>query len=126
MGKQNLAKGQSAEQILCSLLEANHWIIQERNAYFRCGELDIVAIDPQGILAFIEVKSSWNSKGQRPAARVSGGKQHRIWKSAQVWCARRNIFDTACRFDVFGARKVEDSWLIEYLPNAFMGESSTW
>lgn len=126
MGKTNLAKGQSVEQILCSLLEANHWSILDRNAYFRCGELDIVAKDSQGILVFIEVKSSWHWNRQRPSARVSGGKQHRIWKSAQAWCARWNQLEIPCRFDVFGARKINNSWLIEYTPNAFGGESSTW
>lgn len=124
--KFNTRKGKWAENLAKDLLITQGWKIQGQNFYFRGGELDIVARDPLNVLVFVEVKSSWKAYLARPQARVSEGKQFRLWRAALAWTCQNNLMDEPSRFDVIALVKVGQSWKMEHIPHAFYGPSSTW
>lgn len=97
--------GRSAERIAADRLQGSGWLLIERNARTRYGELDLVALDGR-TLVFVEVKAgrAGSSAGpERPALAVDRRKQLRLRRLARLWLAggRAPQFDHL-RFDVIG------------------------
>lgn len=61
------AQGRAFEETVCTLLRVEGWHIVERHVYHEGAEIDIVAIDPEGVTWWIECKGSW--RGLVPGAR---------------------------------------------------------
>jgi putative endonuclease len=98
--------GQLAEDLVARRLAAAGWVIVERNARTRYGELDIVARDGH-TLVFVEVKAgrSGNSFGpERPILAVDARKQRRVRKLATAWMSERRGTPpyAEIRFDAVG------------------------
>jgi putative endonuclease len=71
-----------------------------RNFSCQTGELDLVMVDPEGVLVFVEVKTR-TDEGFSPAeAAVTGRKKHRMARAARYFLATHDIQDRPCRFDV--------------------------
>jgi len=107
-------------------LGAAGWVIVERNARTRHGELDIVARDARA-LVFVEVKAGreGNDFGpERPVHSVGPQKQRRIRRLASAWIAAHRgslPFYAEIRFDAVGvsfdrAGRVTE---VEHVENAF-------
>lgn len=99
-------EAEAAEHLL-----ANGYRIHERNwRAGRRGEIDIIAVDPQGILVFVEVKSrragacldaaALADAFQMGLAAVNYAKQRKLSAAARKYVAERRIWNAACRFDV--------------------------
>lgn len=91
---------------MASRLIADGWRILDRNARFRGGELDIVAIEAK-VLVFVEVKAARSAHGpcpQRPELAVGPVKQRRLRRLAAAWLAynRSSPAWAELRFDVVG------------------------
>jgi putative endonuclease len=98
--------GQRAEELVARRLAAAGWLIVERNARTRYGELDIVARDGD-TLVFLEVKAGREGAAfgpERPVLAVDARKQRRVRRLATAWMAeRRNVPPYAeIRFDAVG------------------------
>jgi len=71
-----------------------------RNVSCKTGELDLVMIDPEGMLVFVEVKTRAD-EGFAPAeAAITGAKQRRITQAARYFLRTHDLQDHPCRFDV--------------------------
>ena len=81
--------GRRAEQLAAARLARAGWLILERNARTRFGEIDIVAADGR-TLVFVEVKAARAGHGpfcERPELAVGPAKQRRLRRLAAAWLA---------------------------------------
>lgn len=91
---------------------------------FRCrwGEIDLIALAPDGVLCFVEVKTRSTSRFAQAREAVTPAKQHRLRASAALYLAQSRL-DCPCRFDVaevYPARKGRPGTPeIRYIINAF-------
>ncbi|HEY9718287.1 MAG TPA: YraN family protein [Trichormus sp.] len=100
--------GRQGESLVVNQLQESGWRIVERNwRSGKHGEVDIIALDPDSILVFLEVKTRRTHDEAEPAARagfdsVHGLKQHRIMRLAMQFLTERCLTpeDLPCRFDV--------------------------
>ena len=77
--------GNKGEDIACTWLQKNNFLIIDRNYNKKWGELDIVAVKDK-IIHFIEVKSSTvDGKGHRPEENVHDLKIRRLKRVIQTY-----------------------------------------
>jgi putative endonuclease len=89
---------------------------------FRCdgGELDLIMADPEGAVAFVEVKTRRNEDFAQAQDAVTPEKRRRMTRAAKVFARKYKLQDRPMRFDVVAvilgdAVKPE----IRHYPNAF-------
>jgi putative endonuclease len=109
-------QGQRWEDKAADFLQQQGLGILARNLRCKAGEIDLIAMEPDGTLVFIEVRQrSLNSFG-RAADTVNHAKQQRLVRAAHfilpLISARFLHSKTpACRFDVMGYDGAELIWL---------------
>ncbi len=116
----NKAVGEAGEQRATEYLQKSGYTILERNFRSRGGEVDIVARDRDGCIAFVEVKTRQNLNYGLPQLAVTQRKQHQISKGALSWLTRNRMHGRTARFDVI-AVLLQDATdpKIEHIINAF-------
>lgn len=81
------------------------------------GEIDVVALSPDGYLTAIEVKYRKSDRYGSPFSAVTPVKQRKIYKTLLFYLSEHNIsVETKCRFDVIG---IQGDGVIVHLTNAF-------
>ena len=86
----SIAKGKEAEDKASSFLEANGYMILDRNFHSKFGEIDIIA-QKENILHFCEVKFS---EKYDPLIQITPQKMQKIIKTIQYYFLKtRNIKD---------------------------------
>ncbi len=77
--------GRRGEQLAAQHLTARGWEVLARN--WRCneGEIDIVAVDPDGVLVFVEVKPRSGLGYGLPLERITNEKARRLRGLAARW-----------------------------------------
>ena len=93
--------GLLGEGLACRELERRGYLILERRARSRHGEIDIVARDGDS-LVFVEVKTRKNNRFGLARAAVSWRKQKKLAHLAQYYAARRSWGHMPIRFDIVG------------------------
>jgi putative endonuclease len=91
------------------------YAIEARNFRTRQGELDIVAVAPDGTLVFVEVKAAGSTACGNPLFRITPSKRKAIVGMARRYMYDRKLIGRACRFDVIGIFRGK----IDHIPNAF-------
>lgn len=81
----NRRLGQAGEDLTVGFLGQRGFQVLDRNWRCRQGEVDVVALDPGGKLAFIEVKTRSSHRCGTPAAAVTGRKLARMRQVAAAW-----------------------------------------
>lgn len=71
-----------------------------RNFSCRTGELDLVMVDPDGSIVFVEVKTRTGEQFACAEAMITPGKKRRVKRAARYFLACHGIQDRVCRFDV--------------------------
>ncbi len=92
-------KGRVGEDAAVRTLVARGYVVLERNARTKRGELDVVALDGD-VLVFVEVRSRKDDAFGGAAATVDGRKQARVVRAAWSWLVRVPQPWPRCRFDV--------------------------
>ncbi|MBI2170780.1 MAG: ribonuclease HII [Chloroflexi bacterium] len=94
------ARGLSAEEAAATYLRRNGYQVLARN--YRCpwGEVDIVAQDGKGSLAFVEVKARRSVRMGSPVEAVTRRKQQRLAMAAQDYLQRQGLEGREWRIDV--------------------------
>ena len=82
-----LKLGETGEQYVANYLTMNGNQILSRNWRIREGELDIVAIDQEGLILFVEVKTRTSIAFGDPLESIDRKKLFRIQKLALAWLA---------------------------------------
>lgn len=120
--------GRQGEAVARQFLEAKGWTIIDYN--WRAGrkaEIDIVAIEPSGVVVFVEVKTrrTYDLPDDELVgfSAIQGLKQHKVIKAALRYLARHelSVDDVACRLDVIVVHYKDHSDTPEVLhvPDAF-------
>jgi len=120
IGQLNQAVGAIGEQTAADYLVKQGYRILERNFRSRGGEVDIVAKDRQGCIAFVEVKTRRSLAYGLPQLAVTPRKQHQISKGALAWLSKNRLHNCAARFDVIAVLLQDGAApTVEHIPNAF-------
>ena len=114
------ARGDAAEQRAAAFLEAEGYVVLDRNYQTRRGEIDLV-VEKGDVLAFVEVRSGSGDAFGSPAETVSYRKRRRVIAAATDWALRAGLLDErAIRFDVIGViDRGEGEMELEWIPAAF-------
>jgi len=119
--------GQRGERAAARFLKRGGYKIVARGDRLQGGELDLVAVDRDRTLVFVEVKTRESAEAGHPSEAVDQAKQRRLTRLATIFMKRHGLMQYPARFDVIAV-----TWppsqrrpLIEHFPNAFeaSGES---
>jgi putative endonuclease len=90
------------------ILQCNYRVARGRSRHG--GEIDLVALDADGTLVFVEVRVRRGAMGGGAAASVSPAKRARLVYAAQTYLARLDRVPP-CRFDVVAVDGDRVAWL---------------
>lgn len=113
-------KGARGEELATRHLVARGYRILGRNQRTKRGELDIVALSPEGVLCFVEVKAALGNTAGDPASWITPRKVVRLQRAAQAWCAIHQEHEREMRFDAVAVRLDQTPPLVEHIPGAFL------
>jgi len=92
-----------------------------RNFYCKTGEIDLIMVDSDGTLVFVEVKTRANEDFSPSESAVTKAKKTRMLRTVRYFLATNNIEDRPFRFDVvtivLGEKSPEQ---IRHYENAFV------
>jgi putative endonuclease len=103
--------GTRSERAAAKHLRRQGYRVVVRNFQSLGGELDLVAIDPERTIVFVEVRSTEDVSHDAPRASVDREKQRRLTRAALAFLKRKRLLGRPARFDVLtlswpaGARK---------------------
>ena len=120
--------GKIGEDIAEKYLLENNYKIIDRNFECRQGEIDIVANDySKNELVFIEVKTRTNKNYGNPSEAVNKNKQKHIYKSAEYYVYKYNLYHRSIRFDIIeiNINFEEKKIIINQIKNAFIRNDFT-
>lgn len=121
----NIVLGNYGEDTAVQHLQELGWQVLSRNWRCTVGEIDIVALDNQGVLVFCEVKTRSGYGFGAPLAAISKQKQEKIWEVSKYWLAQYHEanpgkFFPKLRFDAIGIVVFPNGKSeIDHLANAF-------
>jgi putative endonuclease len=92
--------GRWGERCCEQLLKAKGFKTLTRNFSCRTGELDLVMVDPDGVIVFVEVKTRTDEAFVPAEAAVTARKKRRMARAARYFLAVHEIENRPCRFDV--------------------------
>ena len=91
--------GKASERLAATFLTLNGYRVEQMNARFPVGEIDIVAWEGQ-TLCFVEVRATSSSDWGGPLATIDGRKRRHLIRAAQWYLARLRMLPPETRFDV--------------------------
>lgn len=71
-----------------------------RNYRCKTGELDLVMVEQNGTIVFVEVKTRTNREFAEPEDSITASKKHRLSSAAKYFLKIYKIENRPCRFDV--------------------------
>ena len=98
--RERLRPGQSGEDIAAAHLSGRGLVVLARNYRCRGGELDLVVREPDGTVAFVEVKERRTGTHGKGYEAVTPGKRRRLLVAARHYASRHGLFESPLRFDV--------------------------
>jgi putative endonuclease len=113
--------GQRGEAAAARFLRRRGYRLIARAHRLRGGELDLVAVDKDRTIVFVEVKTRQSADAGHPCEAVDLAKQRRLTRLALAFLKRHGLLEYPARFDVIAvtwpAEKKQP--LVEHFPNAF-------
>ena len=91
----------------------------ERNYHCRWGELDVVAVERDKRIHFVEVKTRTVTIFGTPAEAVTYMKQQKIKKTALTWLQSQEQYFSGLSFDVIEVSVKENTARIRWLQHCF-------
>ena len=98
--REGLRPGRSGEDIAAAHLVGEGLVVLARNYRCRGGELDQVAREPDGTVAFVEVKERRTGTHGKGYEAVTEGKRRRLLVAARHYASRHGLYESPLRFDV--------------------------
>lgn len=118
--EQSRRRGCEAEQAAARHLEAHSLRVLLRNYRCRLGELDLVALAPDGTLVVAEVRLRTRQDYGGAAASVDYHKQRRLVRATRHLLAMRPQWSRhALRFDVMDLRPAGTGYEVRWIQHAF-------
>jgi putative endonuclease len=114
------ARGAAAEQAAADYMAARMHHILLRNYRCRMGELDLVALSPEGTLVVTEVRLRSRQDYGGGAASVDHRKQQRLLRASLHLLATHPHWSRyPMRFDVLDIRPATEGYQIDWIQHAF-------
>lgn len=109
------------EQYAADWLERHGYTILGRNWHSRYGELDIVMMTPDRVIAFVEVKTRRTDHFGMPQEAVTLHKQTNLRRAGVQWLLEpdHRIRHTGVRFDVLTIVARAGMVSVHHIPGAF-------
>ena len=85
MSQRNIELGAWGEQRVAEYLAHKGFTIVEKNWRHKLGELDLIAIGPDGTVAFVEVKTRSSTRFGEPLEAISRAKETRLELLTRAW-----------------------------------------
>ena len=118
--RERAARGAAAEQAAAEALAARQHRILLRNYRCRMGELDLVALGPDGTLVVAEVRMRSRQDYGSGAASVDHRKQQRLLRASLHLLATHPRWSRhPIRFDVLDVRPAAAGFEIQWIQHAF-------
>jgi len=111
-------RGDQAERLACAFLQAQGWVIEQRNVRYPVGEIDLVAWEGR-TLCLVEVRSTSSSAWGGPLASVTTPKQRRLLRAARWYLQQHRISAEQIRFDVVAVNWAVDPPALQLVRAAF-------
>lgn len=100
MGWLSQQTGQQKERQAALWLQQQHVQLVAQNFRCRGGEIDLIGLDPQHTLIFVEVKARKNTEYGHPSEFITAQKQRRLQQCAQYFLLTHPQYQNhSCRFD---------------------------
>jgi putative endonuclease len=109
--------GKKGEQLALEYLQAQGYLILEKNWTYKNYELDIIA-QRHSCLHVVEVKTRCHNYLTEPELWVARNKQQQILKAAHAYVLQKNI-DMEVQFDIIRVVLTGDSPTITHIEDAF-------
>ena len=110
--------GAHGEDLAVAYLLRLGYVVLDRNATTRIGEIDIVARDGDYVV-FVEVKRRIDASHGTAAEFVNPGKRRRVVAAAKLYASRYGLTDAWIRFDVMTIDGPGDHTEIRHHKGAF-------
>ncbi len=94
--------GKRGERAAARYLRRRGYRIVAHGARDRLGEIDLVVIDRQRTVVFVEVKTRRAQQAGNPVEAVDPDKQRRLTRVALTFLKRHELLEQPARFDVVG------------------------
>lgn len=115
----NRERGRSYERAAEQYLISQGCKVLQRNANYRCGELDLIVSDGNH-LVFVEVRFRQHSGWGGALESVDWRKQQKLIKAAQLWLLHHpRHADSTCRFDLVTIDSAKEPVKCRWLKDAF-------
>lgn len=96
----------------------------DRNVGARVGEIDLIAVDEENTLVFVEVRYRRSESYGSPGETVTWRKRRKLNRIALLYLTRNGWSDRVCRWDVIGISG--ETGRIVHIKNAFDANGSAW
>jgi len=91
-----------------------------RNFSCKTGEIDLIMVDTDKTIVFVEVKTRTDEDFSTPESAINSAKRSKIKKTARFFLASNNLQDRPCRFDVITILQTKKrSKKVDHYQNAF-------
>lgn len=102
--------GDDAESATAAWLAAAGWqVLARRYRSPAGGEIDLVALDPSGVLVGMEVRARRSDRAGTPEETVDVRRARRIARSLAAFAAEAGVRHAGLRVDLVAARPVDDA-----------------
>ena len=91
--------GKYGEELAIRHLKRKAYRILETNVHSRFGEIDIIAVSPEQVLVFIEVKMRTNIFHEYPERAIDIRKLQKMWKTIKVYLSEHSAVYSSYRID---------------------------
>jgi putative endonuclease len=115
----NIQKGNRGQAAAEAHLKHSGYAILARNFRVRGGEIDLIALAPDGTVAFIEVKMRRGTSHGMPREAVGYKKQRRIINTALFFIAQNELDGADLRFDVIEILELNGRLYVQHIEDAF-------
>lgn len=117
-------RGRRAEELASQFLAARGYVIEDRNARFPVGEIDLVAREGE-TLCFVEVRSASSLDWGGAVASITDRKRRRLIRAARWYLQRLRALPPFTRFDVVAVHWDHDTPTLELVQGAFTADDYT-
>ncbi len=115
-------RGEQAERLACAFLQAQGWVIEQRNVRYPVGEIDLVAWEGR-TLCLVEVRSTSSLVWGGPLASVATPKQRRLIRAARWHLQQHRVSAEQIRFDVVAVDWSTDPPSLQLVRGAFSDDA---
>lgn len=96
---QKIELGKSGESIIAGYIKQRGYLLIDRNWRTKGGEIDLIASTPDGVIAFIEVKTRSSQAFGHPLESINAEKQSRLMRLALAWLLENRKWNYPYRID---------------------------